>query len=187
MHWLLVAVLIAVPKLPHGKRPPAPAAQPVEQLSPEEARRRAEAYLGSIDTPISAAQWKALGAAGGAVLEPIVRDPQAMPTRRAHALEGLVHAAPDRAAPLVSALARDESAPVVVRVAAMHGAPALFGSSKLVTELKPVLQRAQDPGLRSVAADVLSRHGKKAGCAAVKAQAAREDNPGFERPVGNCQ
>ncbi len=188
MHWLVIAALVATPKLPHGKQKAPSGQQTAEQLSPEEVRRRAEAYLGTIDTPIRPEQWKALGPRAADVLEPIVTDTKEMPTRRAHALDGLVLAAPQRAAPLVGKIARDESQPTVVRVAALHGAPRVLPSSKLVSELKPVLQKAGDPGMRSVAADVLARHGKQAGCTAVKAQAAKErDNAGFEKPLERCQ
>src|SRR5205807_4971445 len=98
---VLAAVLLASPRLPHGQKQ----ASPAEQLPPDEARARAEKYLGTIDTPISAEQWRAVGVAGAEVLEPIVRSAGELPTRRAHALEGLVHAAPQRAAALVGPLA----------------------------------------------------------------------------------
>jgi len=45
-------------------------------------------------------------------------------------------------------------------------------SSKLVAEVRPVLEESRDPGLRGVAADVLSH--TKGGCAAVRARLERE-------------
>lgn len=173
MNWLLFAALLATPKLPHGQHPPTPAAtEPAAQLSREEVRERIGGYLGSIDRPIAAEEWRALGPRAGEVLEPIATDAGAMPSRRAKALEGLVAAAPERAALLVGKLARDEKEPAVLRVAALRGASEVLPEAKALAELKPVLRSARSPGMRKTAADVLSR--RKSGCAAVRAQAARE-------------
>jgi hypothetical protein len=146
-----------------------------------------EGYLGAIDTPITAQHWKALGPGAAAVLEPIATSESEMPSRRAKALEGLVAAAPERAAALVGKLARDENQPVVVRVAAVHGAGEVLTPSRAMAELKPVLQSARKAGMRSVAAEVLSR--KKGGCAAVRAQAARESEDlrgAYKRALERC-
>lgn len=173
MNWLLFAALLAAPKLPHGQHPAPPAETGQEvRLSPQELRERVGGYLGSIDRPISAAEWRALGPQAGDLLEPVATDAQAMPSRRAKALEGLVAAAPDRAAHLVGRLARDEKEPVVLRVAALRGAGDVLSPSRALVELKPVLRSARSAGMRSAAADVLSR--RKTGCAAVREQAARE-------------
>ncbi len=137
-------------------------------LSPEEARVKVQALLGSIDRPITAEQWRSLGPNAGAVLEEIATDPQQFPTRRAKAVEGLAAVAPDRAAPLLGRMARDEKEATVVRVSAMRSLP----PERVVTELKPVLQSARSAGMRKAAAEVLSEH--KAGCALVRQQAARE-------------
>jgi hypothetical protein len=186
MHWLVIATLLGagIPKPRTNANPSVPAAK----LTPTEIRDRAEAYLHTIDTPITADQWRALGPTAADVLEPVIQNAQEFPTRRAAAVGGLVYAAPTRAAALVGSLARDENQPIVVRVAAMHGAAQVLPSSKLVAELKPVLQGADNAGLRAAAADVLARHGKTAGCTAVKAQAAREQSKaGFEKPLDRCR
>jgi hypothetical protein len=184
MIWLLIAALLAAPAPRRGHRAPT---SPAETLSDEEIARRANAFLGSIDTPITAEQWRALGPRAAAVLEPIIEDQNAMPSRRAKAVDGLVSAAPARAAQLVGKLARDEAQPLVVRVAALHGARSVLPSSKLVAELKPVLDQASDAGLRGVAAEVLSH--AKGGCAAVRARVEREgpdERAAYERALRRC-
>ncbi|HUJ27622.1 MAG TPA: hypothetical protein VLW85_16470 [Myxococcales bacterium] len=158
-------------------------AQATSQISDAEVREKANAYLGAIDRAVSADQWRALGPRAAEVLEPIASDPQALPTRRAQAIDGLAAAAPARAAAIAPRLARDAKQPLVVRVAAVHATGGV--SANAVAELKPVLQGAH-AGLRAEAAEVLSRHG---GCAAVKKQAAREtERPGaWRRALARCQ
>ena len=187
MAWLLLAAMLATPRIPHSKQAQPQSAAPAPQLSAEEVREKVDAYLGSIDRPISAEAWRGLGPQAADVLEPIATDANAFPSRRARALEGLVAAAPDRAAKLVGPMARDEKEEIVVRVAAMRGAGQVLPPSKALSELKPVLQTARSPGLRGVAADVLSR--RKDGCSAVRAQAAREteqDRGGYTRALSRC-
>ena len=140
------------------------------QLTDDEVRAKARAYLGAIERAAPVEQWKELGPRAAEVLEPIASDPQAMPTKRAMAMDGLAAAAPDRAAALAPRLARDEKQPLVLRVAAVHAAASVLPPAKAQAELKPVLQ-GKHAGLRGEAAEALSRHG---GCAAVKKQAARE-------------
>jgi HEAT repeat protein len=188
MNWLLFAALLATPKLPHGQHPapPAEAAQQ-QQFSADEVRERVNGYLGSIDRPITAENWRGLGPQAADVLEPIVNDANAFPSRRAKALEGLVAVSPQRAAKIVGGLARDEREAPVVRVAAMRGAGEVLSHSKALSELKPVLRSASEPGIRKTAADVLSRH--KSGCAAVKEQVARESaehREAYQRALERC-
>jgi hypothetical protein len=183
--WLLIGLMLAAPAPRRGQRAPGPA--PAETLSDEEIARRANAYLASIDTPISREQWRALGPRAALVLEPIIEDGSAMPTRRAKAVEGLAAAAPERAALIVGKLARDEAQPVVVRVAALHGARHVLPSAKLVAEVKPVLEEARDAGIRGVAAEMLTH--AKGGCAAVKARVEREgpdERAAYERALKRC-
>ncbi len=130
------------------------------QFSDAEVRERVEAYRGTIDVPVTAG--------------------------RAKALEGLIAAAPDRAAKLVGPMARDEREATVVRVTAMDGVAELL-PSRAMTELKPVMQSARSAGLRGAAADALSR--RKDGCAAVRAQAGREkgdEREAFHRALSRC-
>ena len=62
---------------------------PAVAATAESVKQTVEAYLGSIDTPISDARWKALGPDAGPLLASIAAtDP--LPTRRAKALHALV-------------------------------------------------------------------------------------------------
>jgi hypothetical protein len=186
MSFILLAVLLAAPRLPHGQHRDSPAAAEV-QLSPDELRGRIDGYLGSIDRPITAGNWRALGPRAAQVLEPIATDARELPSRRARALEGLIAVAPDRAAQMVGAIARNENEPVVLRVAALHGAGEVLPAARALSELKPVLQGAKSAGMRGVAAEVLSL--QKAGCAAVREQAAREaaeHRPAFQGALSRC-
>jgi hypothetical protein len=157
------------------------------QLSDVELRERVDAYLGTIDRPITAERWKALGPRAAPLLEAVIADKSQFPSHRAKAVDGLVALAPDRAAPIVGKLARDEKEETVVRVAAMHGVAQVFPSSRALRELRPVLQSARSAGVRAEAADVLAR--KKVGCAAVRDQVARESDehrPAFDRALKRC-
>jgi len=172
MTSLLLAALLAIPPSPRPRTPQPSAAEPQLQLSPDEVRQRVRDYLGSIDTPVTAAQWRALGPQAADELESIATSRKAFPSRRAKALDGLAAAAPERAARLVGPMARDEKQPVVVRVAAVQAVGEVLPADAAERELKPVLQSSRSAGLRRTAADVLSRN--KAGCAAVREQASRE-------------
>lgn len=166
MTALLIAALLAAP------------------LSDEEVREKAQAYLGAIHG-VKAAQWKELGPGAAEVLEPIVTDLAALPSKRALALDGLAAAAPDRAAALAVKLARDEKQPLIVRVAAVHAAGKVLPKERALAELKPVLQ-GRHAGLRGEAAEVLSRHGA---CSEVREQAAREKrdrSSAWERALSRC-
>lgn len=186
---ILIAALLAGPASVRS-RPRADPAAPVavQKLSPEELRAEVKSYLGSIDTPISDARWRSLGPGAAPLLEPVIDDPKALPTDRARALEGLVAVSPERAQALVVKLAQGEDEPVVVRVAALHGAARLLGPRRLLAAVKPVLEGAKEPGMRATAAEVLAHHGKSAGCTAVRAQAAREaDGSHFKRALERCE
>lgn len=190
MPTLLIAALVALGPGAHRSATPPPqpdAPVAVTPLSPDELRKTVDAYLGTIDTPIAPSRWQALGPAAAPLLERVLDDRGAFPSRRAKALDGLVSAAPDRAAPRLGALAQSEEEPVVVRVAALHGAARLLPAHKLVTALRPVLEHAREPGLRAQAAELLARHGRSAGCQAVRAQAAHEEKDALERALQHCQ
>jgi hypothetical protein len=185
---LLLAALIAAPRPPRGT--PAPPQQSVEeeQLSDAEVQDRVDTYLGTIDRPISAARWKALGPRAAPILEAVIADQNQFPSRRAKALDGLIAVAPDRAGSLVGKLARDEKQPTVVRVAAVRGAGQVLPPSKAVSELRPVLRGAKSAGMRAQAAEVLAR--KPGGCAEVQGQIAREPaehRDAFARAMKQCQ
>lgn len=185
---ILIAALIAGPA--HAPRPPAPQPlmeAPSQRLSPEELRAQIETYLGVIDVPIPVSQWRALGPEAGPVLEQIIGDAQVFPSRRAKAVDGLVAAAPDRAALLTPQLAQSATQPVAVRMAALHGAARVLPAARLLAALKPVMESAREPGLRRSAAELLARHGRSAGCRAVRAQATREEQGAFDTALERCE
>jgi hypothetical protein len=181
-----IAMLLAAPRAPRPAVPAQESVQPL-QLTDEQLRDRVEAYLGGIDRPVSAARWKALGPRAAPLLEAVIADGTQFPSRRAQAVDGLVATSPDRAASLVGKLARDEKQPVIVRVAAMHGASQVLPPSQTLTELRPVLRSSKSTGLRAEAADVMAR--KQGGCAEVRDQVARETverRGAFVRAIKRC-
>jgi hypothetical protein len=183
---LLLAALIAAPRAPRAN--PAPEQPVQEQLSDGELRERIDTYLGAIDRPVTSARWKALGPRAAPILEAVIADDAQFPSRRAKAVDGLVAAAPDRAATLLGKLARDERQPTVVRVAAVHGAGQVLPPAKALSELRPVLRGAKSMGMRAQAAEVLAR--KQGGCAEVRGQVAREaeqHRDAFARAMKQCQ
>lgn len=189
--WMLIVALIAGPASSHKKHA-APDGGTVQVLNLTEAelREQVEAYLGSIDTPISQARWAALGPKAGPILEEVIADPKALTTRRAKAVEGLAGAAPERAAQLLPQLAQSEDEPTLVRVRALDGAGRVLPPSKLIVAVKPVLEGASERGVRATAADVLARHGKAAGCDIVLAHAGRLSEgelPAFQRAIDRCR
>ncbi len=187
MNVFLIAALLAGVGASRQRPPPADDGKTVvEQLSPEQIRARINGYLGSIDTAISASRWRALGPQAAPVLEEIARS-QALPTRRAKALEGLSAVGGPGAAELVTKLAQSEDEPQIVRLAAVRGAGRLMPTGRLWTLLRPVLENSRDLQLRAGAAEVLAHHGR---CGAVKAQAAREkdeEREAFGRALEKCR
>jgi len=183
---LLLAALIATPRPPRGNvTPSAPTQQ--QNLTDEQVRDRVQAYLGTIDRPVSGERWQALGPRAAPLLEAVIADQGQFPSVRAKAVDGLVAVAPDRAATLVGKLARDEKEQVVVRVAALQGAGQVLQGQRTLTELRPVLRSAKSAGLRAEAADVISR--KKGGCVEVRDQVAREkgeNREAFRRALDRC-
>jgi hypothetical protein len=148
------------------------------QLTNAQVQQRVETYLGTIDTPIAAAQWEELGSRGADLLEPIARSSSELPSRRAKAMGGLVHAAPERAARLAATLVNDEKAPLTLRLAAVHGLSA--------KELRPVMENAKAMHVRAAAAEAIAASGD---CAAVKARVSREPaevRGAFRRALSKC-
>jgi hypothetical protein len=179
---LLASFLCA---LPVHRRPAPPAEPPAEQLSDEEIRDRIDTYMATIDTPISQAEWRVLGPRGATILERMAQDARLLPTRRAKAVAGLSAIGTPGSSAVLLELAKSEQAPLNVRLAAVHGAPAVVASAQVAPALKPVLEGAQNAHVRAAAAEVLSRHG---GCGLVRAQARREDAPArMQRAMDHCK
>ena len=179
---LLASLLLALP--PARNPAPPEQASPQQQLTDAEIRERIETFLGTIDTPISPEQWRALGPRGAAVLEQMAQDPKAFPTRRAKAVTGLSAIGAPSSSSVLLALAGSSQTPLTVRLSAVHGAPDVVPPAQLATALKPVLEGADNPNVRAAAAEVLSRHG---GCSLVRAQARREDDQlRLQRALQSC-
>ena len=156
--------------------PPAPATEAPRPPEPSaaEVRKRVEAFLGSIDTPIRPSQWQALGPGAVPVLEEIATSPDRFPPHRARAVDGLAALGGAEAQRTVLAIARSERE-FAVRAAALRGAGRLLPPDELLPALRPVLEAAGPARDRAVAAEVLARHGGEAGCAAVRARLSKED------------
>jgi hypothetical protein len=172
----LIASLLALGPATHKPPPAQPGApaQPAQALTDDEIRQRIRTYMGSIDTPIGPERWQALGPRGAGILEQMAQDPNEFPTSRAKAVNGVAAIGSPAAPGLMITLARSEDAPLIVRLTAVRGAEKVVPASQLVAALKPVLETAKDGHVRRAAAEVLSEHG---GCALVRAQAGREDEP----------
>jgi HEAT repeat protein len=184
---LLASLLCALPPARPRSTPPASDTTPAasEQLTDQEIRDRIDTFMGTIDTRITPAQWRALGPRGAAMLEQIAQDPNTFPTRRAKAVTGLSEIGLSSSANVLLNLAKSEQAPLTVRLAAVHGAPGVLAAAQVPTALKPILENAKDGHVRGAAAEVLSRHG---GCSLVRAQAQREDDQvRMQRALERCQ
>jgi len=167
---LLVVTLLAAPA---GLQTRPAAKEPVTR-SPQQVRAQVDSYLGSIDTPITPAQWRALGPEAAPVLEAIAQDPKQLPTRRARALSALAVVGSPNASKLVVAVAQRETEAAVVRMTALRAAGDLLDPAGLMVAVKPVLEKARDARVRAAAAGVLAKRSPKEGCSSVKTQSARE-------------
>jgi hypothetical protein len=159
-------------------------------LDPQAVRDRVETYLGTIDTPITPAQWKALGPAAVPILEREAQAEGAFPTRRARAVEGLAALGGPGAGAVFARLAEDAKAPFVVRAAALRGEGCVLPPDRLIAAVRPVLESSRDPRVRGVAAEVLASKAPASGCDAVGAQATREterDRTLFSRALETCR
>jgi HEAT repeat protein len=180
------AVVLAV-RIPTPKPQPN-ADQPATELSDADLRAQIDTYLGSIDTPIRAEQWAALGPRANPILEQIVRA-NAMPTRRAKAIDGLAALNGPDAPALFSEVARNEKEPVTVRLAAVRGLGRVASEARVSSALQPLLQHAKDPRVRAAAADQLVQRTNGKSCNLVRAQVSRESANGklhFARALSRC-
>src|SRR5215467_1718950 len=157
MTSILVASLIcALP--PRGTAPAA--GEPQQQpLAEEEIRARIDTFMGTIDTPIPAAQWRALGTRGAAILEGMAQDPNLRPTRRAKAIAGLSAIGAESSSAVLVSLAGSAEAPLNVRLSAVYAIPGVVAAPQVAPTLQPFLQGSDNLHVRAAAADVLSRHG----------------------------
>jgi hypothetical protein len=191
----LFALLLAAPDLKHVQPQPAPAADDVQvqtkdELSDDEVREQVNAYLGSIDTPIRANQWKALGPRAVPLLERIARSHDELPTRRARAIDGLVALADRRAPALFKQIAARESEPINVRLSAVAALSLVTPRRRAAEVLKPILEGAGDPRLRALAAEQIAIRSRGKSCDLVRARVERETEQAraqFQRALLHCR
>jgi hypothetical protein len=181
MFSILLAALLAAPGITQQRPPqpqvPAAGDQPVQpnaDLSADEVRQHVEGYLGSIDTPITANHWKALGPRAVPLLERIAMDQNELPTRRAKAIDGLTALGDTRAPALFKHIASQDSEKINVRFAAVRGLAQVTPPAQAVTSLKPILQGAKDSRVRALAAEQIAIRSRGKSCDLVKAQLDRE-------------
>lgn len=165
------------------------AATPSATPADEQLRQQIDAYLGSIDTPIPAARWKALGAGAPAILAAIARDARELPSRRTKAVEALGVVGGGEAAQVARELS-GKDASFALRAAAVEALGRLLPPSELEAALAPVLKGAAQARVRAVAAETLARHGPKDACATVRAQVDAEapnDRARYHRALTACE
>lgn len=150
-------------------------------------RQRLEPMLGTIDRPITPADWRRLPPEARAALEAIASDPTELPTRRAAALDGAAAMGSDGA--LHERLAGDRTAPALLRLRAIRGLAQTLPAARRGQVLLPHLRDDPDGRIRAAAAEALSRTAPADGCPAVRAQALRErpdERVRFERALADC-
>jgi hypothetical protein len=157
---LLIALVTSAQPERRAPRPPSPSAAPPVSVAPErpadEVAAEVNALLGAIDTPISAARWRALGEQARPGLEAVAGDPRQLPSRRAKAVDALAALGSERDAPRFLALALDEGEPLVLRLSAVRGVGATTPTAKLASSLLPALEGRGDSRIRAAAARVLA-------------------------------
>lgn len=169
VRWLVVAFVLG------GSARGAP-------VNPE-LRVRVEGLLGAYRA-VTVAEWRSLSPEAAPVLEAVARDRTALPTWRARALAALGVVRPPAAGPLVRELAADVTAPVVLRSAAVDGAPSVLGAA--APEALVPLLRDRDARIRRRSAHALAGSGA-AGCRALVAEArSRPVSDPLARAAASC-
>ncbi len=158
-------------------------------MTDAEVRAHVEALLGTIDRPVPAGRWRALGPAAAPVLAEVAASGDSLPSRRSVALEALTAVDPARAEPLARALADSDGAPRTVRETAVRVLGRTLSPAALRAALAPVLRAAPDASLRAVAAETLARHAPGMACAEVMDQVSLEpagNRAAFDRAAARC-
>jgi hypothetical protein len=171
--------------------PPLAPASPVVSLDLTDAQlaERVADYLKVIDVPIDPDQWRALGPKAAPLLEQVVSNPGALPTRRAQALWALVQVTGLQAKDLLDRVALREDQPFVLRQAAVRGLAAVVAPGQVEAALRPIMERAGDGRLRAAAAHELVRRTGGGACAVVRARTAAEapgDRAYFAQAMEGC-
>lgn len=178
----MITLLCAVLALMRPPQPAPAAEAPRPPANQAELRQRIETYLGYFETSVPEAHWKALGPAAVPILNDIAQT-GGLPSRRAHALGGLVALQGKDAQPLLSKLSLDDAQPLIVRLVAVRGLAHVTPDSALVGKLRPVLQ-VKDDRVGSEAAEALARRVPKAGCGLVRSRGAGSAH--FQAAVQAC-
>lgn len=153
---------------------PTPAAAPAPARPAAEVEAEARALLGAIDTPISPARWRSLGAPARAALEAFAADAAQLPTRRARAVEGLAALGTPGDGPRFLALALAAGEPAVVRLAAVRALAATARPGGRQEALRPLLEPGAGARVRAAAALAVVQ-AEPGACTAVRAQLAPGD------------
>jgi HEAT repeat protein len=167
MNLLIVTVAIAL----HGVPQAADRKAPHTGVPSGPVREQVETFLSTIDTPVSAQQWQALGPDAAPVLMEIASTRSHLPSRRARAVEALGMRKDARAADLVNGLATTASEPKSVRMAAVRALPQV-ARDRAQAALAPLLQDG-DLHIRAATAGALATLGT-GGCKLVAQRLQRE-------------
>ena len=191
MTAISLTLLLALAGRPAHQAPATeqPSTASPQALSDQEVAQRVDEYLGTIDTPITADEWRALGPRAGWRGPPGRWRPPRAGSRRGKALGALTALGGARARQVVLDTARSEQTPFAVRASALRGAGHLLDPKSLSKTLSPVLEKARDAPVRATAAEVLAAHAGASGCSAVRAQVAREPQETrghFARALERC-
>ena len=191
---ILFAAILAAPGAIRPPPKPAPAQDvdvtPKTELSDDDVREHVKAYLGSIDTPIHANQWKALGPRAVPMLEEIVKNHDDLPTRRAKAIDGLAALDGAQAQRLFSEIGTRESEPINVRFAAVRAPSQVTSRRQAPAVLTSILEGAKDSRVRALAAEHLAIRSGGKSCDAVRAQVQRESEEArayYRRALAHCR
>ena len=110
MTAISLTLLLALAGRPAHQPPATEQAQPStaspQALSDQEVAQRVDEYLGTIDTPITADEWRALGPRAVNPLAAVATDTEALPSRRGKALGALTALGGARARQVVLDTAR---------------------------------------------------------------------------------
>lgn len=135
--------------------------------SADDLRGQVKAYLNSIDTRITAADWKALGPEAAPILREIATSADTLPLRRARAIEGWSAVGEGDSSWLVD-LARTEQEQFLVRRSALVASKARLSQAQFVEKFQPLLQEGVDVRMRQEAGRALIAVSPTRGCAAVQ-------------------
>jgi hypothetical protein len=176
---LLLCAMLALARPP---QPPLPAGTLPPPANDTELRQRIESYLGYFETAVPEEQWKALGPRAVPILNQIANS-KGLPSRRVHALGGLIALEGKETQPLLTRLSLDDAQPLIVRIVAVRGLAHVTPDSALLAKLRPLLQ-VKDERVGSEAAEALATRVPKAGCGLVRARGAT--SPHFQAALQAC-